>query len=45
MESDQEIRPRSLLRSYLLLGLVALLLGTAYAVVLWRITAEPREPS
>lgn len=43
MESDQEVRPRSLLRSYLLLGLVALLLGTAYAVVLWRMRSPTEE--
>lgn len=29
-------RPRSTFKNYLLLGLVALLLGTAYAIVLWR---------
>ncbi len=33
---DREARPRSTLQSYLLLGLVALLLGTGYAVVLWK---------
>lgn len=33
---DRSARPRTLLKNYLLLGAVALLLGTGYALVLWR---------
>jgi cytochrome oxidase Cu insertion factor (SCO1/SenC/PrrC family) len=45
MESDSTPRPRSLLASYLWLGVVALLLGTAYAIVLWRMQARPSDSS
>src|SRR5204862_7802754 len=43
MQPDQQPRPRTMLQSYLLLGLVALLLGTAYAVVLWRMQPSAGE--
>ena len=36
MQPEQPPQPRSLLSSYLWLGFVALLLGTTYAIVLWR---------
>jgi cytochrome oxidase Cu insertion factor (SCO1/SenC/PrrC family) len=45
MEPEPTPRPRSLLASYLWLGLVALLLGTTYAVVLWRMQPAPGETS
>jgi cytochrome oxidase Cu insertion factor (SCO1/SenC/PrrC family) len=45
MQTADTPQPRSLLASYLWLGLVALLLGTTYAIVLWRMQPARGEPS
>ena len=45
MQPEQPPQPRSLLSSYLWLGFVALLLGTTYAIVLWRMQPVPGETS